>query len=99
MMSEKFVEKRHINHPRSAILLKNVSKRKLEKLQNWVSSRDQIMICPLHSSREIFLINETRRPRDPPVDPAEIERIRVVMERYNAERKAQSSNQAHQSSS
>lgn len=89
-VNDKFVEKRHINHPRSTVLLQNVSKRKLQKLQGWVSSHDQILICPCHSSRELFLINETRRPRDPPADPAEIERIRVVMERYHAERKGQS---------
>jgi len=95
MMSEKFVEKRHINHPRSAVLLKNVSKRKLEKLQKWVSSHDRILVCPCHSSREIFLINETRRPRDPQPSAAQLRALSVIMKKG----KAQSRNQAHQSSS
>lgn len=64
MMSEKFVEKRHIVHPRSAILLKRIPKRKMEKLQRWLMADDRILIAPCHSSGEIFLINETTRPRD-----------------------------------
>jgi hypothetical protein len=85
MSSEKFVEKRQIHHPRSLIILNRVPKRKMQKLQTWLNSDDRIDICPCHSSGEIVLINQTRRPRDRPVDPAEHERIRLALERYHAE--------------
>lgn len=86
MNNDRFVEKRHLNHPRSLILLSNVSKRKLLKLQAWLNSHDRIEIAPFHNGREVFLINETRRPREPQPSPAELERIRVVMEHYQAEK-------------
>jgi len=96
-MSEKFVEKRHIAHPRSTILLTRISRRKLQKLQSWVQSRDLIEICPCDSSREIFLINATRRPHDPQPSAAERETIKEALKRYHEEMKAQSSNQSNQS--
>ena len=61
--SETFFGKRHIHHPRTIILLAGISKRKLRKLQEWVDSHDQIEIWPSHGSREIFLVNATKRPR------------------------------------
>jgi hypothetical protein len=88
-MAEKFVEKRHIVHPRSSILLTRISRRKLQKLQAWLIADDRIVIAPCHSSGEIFLINETTRPRDPQPDPAEFERIRLALERYHARTRGQ----------
>jgi hypothetical protein len=85
MNSEKFVEKRHIHHPRSVILLNRVPKRKMQKVQRWLANDDRIAVWPCPSSGEIFLVNESRRPRDPQPDPAELERIRLVLERYHAE--------------
>jgi hypothetical protein len=61
--TETFFSKRHINHPRTIILLTRISSRKLRKLQEWLDSRDQIEICPHHGSGEIFLFNATKRPR------------------------------------
>jgi hypothetical protein len=82
--------KRKLHHPKTLIILSNVSKRKLLKLQTWLNDHDHIDIAPYHNGRELIFINETRRPRDPPASPAELERIRVVMERYHAERKMSS---------
>ena len=88
-MGEKFVERRRIVHPRSTILLTRISRRKLEKLQGWVSKGDWIVIAPCHSSGEIFLINGTTRPRDPEPSAADLERVKLTMERYHEEMKAQ----------
>ncbi len=88
-MSNKFVEKRHINHPRSTILLKGISKRKLEKLRSWLQTNDRIEVCPCHESREIFLLNMTKRPKDRAPDPAELQRIKVALDRHQAEMKGE----------
>jgi len=78
-MSDKFVERRRINHPRSTILLTRISRRKLQKLQGWLMADDRIVIAPCHSSGEIFLINETTRPRDPEPSAADPERVKLAL--------------------
>lgn len=59
---EKFFPRNQLAHPKSTIVLKNVSKANLLKLQVWVDRHDRIEALPCPSSKEVYLLNQSTWP-------------------------------------